>query len=256
MRTHTDDQALAAALNAHPVSETNPGAWSAVMDTRYPDHEIRRIVSAAADFPCLSVTGGYGRSRFRVFAEVTIPHADVTEYANESITLAATATPEAMAAHIVRRLLPKIAERIPPLRERADAANDWERRLLAAVEVLAPVARLDPHNKNRMHPWEQKSPAYGCQLNLNGDRVTFERLTVSASEARRVLECLAPNTAHDVSHVLNPRELATVLAALRLYQETEPAALSNVADIASNDDTLKPLSADEIDALCCELNHY
>lgn len=56
----------------------------------------------------------------------------------------------------------------------------------------------------------------------------------------------------------DPRELATVLAALRYYQ----SAMSmnggmppfRVAQIATDDDTLVPLGIAEIDALCERIN--
>lgn len=56
--------------------------------------------------------------------------------------------------------------------------------------------------------------------------------------------------------MLNERELATVLAALRYYQNDlrdDGAAFAH-GDIATDGGTLQPLSADEIDALCERLN--
>ena len=57
---------------------------------------------------------------------------------------------------------------------------------------------------------------------------------------------------------LTQRQLATVLAALRCYQECYLACAGdlpdNLASIASDCDTLEPLNIQEIDALCEYLN--
>ena len=50
------------------------------------------------------------------------------------------------------------------------------------------------------------------------------------------------------------RELATIIAALRFWQREGAASDGLVHDIASDGETLKPLGADEIDALCERLN--
>lgn len=57
--------------------------------------------------------------------------------------------------------------------------------------------------------------------------------------------------------ILNDRELATVLAALRYYQSVMNfggAPPFRVAQIASCDDTLLPLDACEVDDLCQRIN--
>lgn len=51
-----------------------------------------------------------------------------------------------------------------------------------------------------------------------------------------------------------PRELATVLAALRYWQTGNGRTYSALADIATDDGAFKPLSAGEVDALCERLN--
>jgi len=53
---------------------------------------------------------------------------------------------------------------------------------------------------------------------------------------------------------LDDRELATVLAALRYWQREGWISGGHEHDIATNGDTLEPLGADEIDALCERLN--
>jgi hypothetical protein len=54
---------------------------------------------------------------------------------------------------------------------------------------------------------------------------------------------------------LNDREHATVLAALRLYQaEGMPTHGEPASDIATNGGNVKPLDANDIDALCERLN--
>lgn len=55
-------------------------------------------------------------------------------------------------------------------------------------------------------------------------------------------------------HGLNERELATVLAALRLFQRTDSAHSGPENDIASNGGAIEPLSNAEIDDLCERLN--
>ena len=50
------------------------------------------------------------------------------------------------------------------------------------------------------------------------------------------------------------RQLATILAALRYWQREGIMSGGHEHDIASDGDTLKPLTADEIDDLCEELN--
>ena len=55
---------------------------------------------------------------------------------------------------------------------------------------------------------------------------------------------------------LNDRELGTVLAALRLWQNecSNDATDGALWDIATNGDTVQPLLDDEIDELCERLN--
>ena len=52
---------------------------------------------------------------------------------------------------------------------------------------------------------------------------------------------------------VNQREFATILAGLRLLQRNPPLHPA-VKDIATNGRSFKPLTADEIDALCRRLN--
>ena len=52
---------------------------------------------------------------------------------------------------------------------------------------------------------------------------------------------------------VNDRELATILAALRLWQEQD-APPARQLDIATDCGELDPLDADEIDALCESIN--
>ena len=54
--------------------------------------------------------------------------------------------------------------------------------------------------------------------------------------------------------LLNARELATVLAALRLWQETVNRHEEPMWEIATDDGMIEPLSDDEIDELCERLN--
>jgi hypothetical protein len=53
---------------------------------------------------------------------------------------------------------------------------------------------------------------------------------------------------------LNPRETATILAALRWWQENEGMWANRFTDIATNDGCLVALGMDEIDRLCERLN--
>lgn len=53
---------------------------------------------------------------------------------------------------------------------------------------------------------------------------------------------------------LNDREIAAVLAGLRMLQAAPNAARENVADVFTNGGTLEALSEAEIDALCERLN--
>lgn len=53
---------------------------------------------------------------------------------------------------------------------------------------------------------------------------------------------------------LTPRELGTVLAALRLWQRLNGPPADDLMDIATDGGTLTPLDDDEIDALCERLN--
>jgi hypothetical protein len=53
---------------------------------------------------------------------------------------------------------------------------------------------------------------------------------------------------------LNPRELATVLAALRSWQHDIAQNEDGPADAEHFDDTITPLSVGEIDELCERLN--
>ena len=52
---------------------------------------------------------------------------------------------------------------------------------------------------------------------------------------------------------VTPRELATILAALRLWQEQD-APPARQYDIATDCGEFEPLGNDEIDALCEQLN--
>lgn len=54
--------------------------------------------------------------------------------------------------------------------------------------------------------------------------------------------------------VLNDRELATVLAALRYWQREGQMSSGHEHDIATDGDSLEALSNAEIDALCEALN--
>lgn len=54
-------------------------------------------------------------------------------------------------------------------------------------------------------------------------------------------------------YTLSRRELATVLAALRLFQAT-PTIPPQIDELASDCQTFEPLTADEIDELCERLN--
>jgi hypothetical protein len=56
-------------------------------------------------------------------------------------------------------------------------------------------------------------------------------------------------------HNIESRELATVLAALRYWQREGIHSGGHEQDIAADGDTIKPLTADEIDALCERLNY-
>lgn len=53
---------------------------------------------------------------------------------------------------------------------------------------------------------------------------------------------------------LDTREVATVLAALRLRQCNDLHEYEGLMDIATNGDTVEPLSDDEIDNLCERIN--
>lgn len=53
---------------------------------------------------------------------------------------------------------------------------------------------------------------------------------------------------------ITPRQLATILAALRYWQRTVPQDARECSDIATNDLTLAPLNDDEIDVLCERIN--
>lgn len=53
---------------------------------------------------------------------------------------------------------------------------------------------------------------------------------------------------------MTARELATVLAALRYWQEAETVP-GRLHCIATNGDQYNPLTDDEIDTLCERLNH-
>jgi hypothetical protein len=53
---------------------------------------------------------------------------------------------------------------------------------------------------------------------------------------------------------MNPRQIATVLAALRYWQREGLMSCGHEHDIASDNDTIKPLTASEIDDLCEDLN--
>jgi hypothetical protein len=68
--------------------------------------------------------------------------------------------------------------------------------------------------------------------------------------------------------LLDGRELATVLAALRYWQRTRPQGTTNTlygkdlsdaapmeGEVATDGGSLKPLAANEIDSLCERLNH-
>ncbi len=53
---------------------------------------------------------------------------------------------------------------------------------------------------------------------------------------------------------LSPRNLATILAALRYWQREGLMSSGHEQDIASDGDTIEPLAAIEIDALCERIN--
>jgi hypothetical protein len=55
---------------------------------------------------------------------------------------------------------------------------------------------------------------------------------------------------------VTPRELATILAALRYWQASDRSTATNAPeyDIASDSGEVEPLGNDEIDALCEQLN--
>lgn len=54
---------------------------------------------------------------------------------------------------------------------------------------------------------------------------------------------------------IDHRSLCTLLAALRFYQSADRSNIDfHITSIASEDDTITPLSDDEIDALCEDLN--
>jgi hypothetical protein len=55
---------------------------------------------------------------------------------------------------------------------------------------------------------------------------------------------------------LDKREIATILAALRLWQETVNKHEEEPWKIATDDGQLEPLSDDEIDDLCEKLNGF
>lgn len=54
--------------------------------------------------------------------------------------------------------------------------------------------------------------------------------------------------------MITPRQLATILAALRYWQREGLMSSGHEHDIASDNDTLEPLNREEIDALCESLN--
>ena len=54
--------------------------------------------------------------------------------------------------------------------------------------------------------------------------------------------------------LLDPRQTATLLAALRLLQQQRQTLPEEIARIASDEDTLEPLTGDEIDGLCELIN--
>lgn len=56
------------------------------------------------------------------------------------------------------------------------------------------------------------------------------------------------------SGILESRQTATVLAALRLLQQQRQTLPEEITRIASDEDTLEPLTADEIDVLCKLIN--
>jgi len=56
------------------------------------------------------------------------------------------------------------------------------------------------------------------------------------------------------SGLLDPRQIATVLAALRLLQKQRQTLPEEITRIASDEDTLEPLTADETDGLCELIN--
>lgn len=55
-------------------------------------------------------------------------------------------------------------------------------------------------------------------------------------------------------YALTPAQHATVLAALRLYQGA-PGTIEKLYDIVTNGGTVDPLTADQIDELCMDINH-
>jgi hypothetical protein len=54
--------------------------------------------------------------------------------------------------------------------------------------------------------------------------------------------------------LLSRREHATILAALRYYQSGGTADRSDIVEIATCGDDFSPMTVDEIDDLCMEIN--
>lgn len=101
----------------------------------------------------------------------------------------------------------------------------------AVALVLAAESSDAPHFFNMLARWDQK----GGMLTSFGDwEVGYEMLD---------------------AHYLDPRELGTVLAALRVYQDKVASSVSDaLEDISTDGGTQEPLSYDEIDDLCDKLN--
>lgn len=85
-----------------------------------------------------------------------------------------------------------------------------------------------------------------------------EAYTIGVQHGRKVAEAKAAQAGHAGLRV-NDRELATILAALRFYQDGNLQDGRQISDewiieVATGGGTLKPLNADEVSALCERLN--
>jgi hypothetical protein len=68
-----------------------------------------------------------------------------------------------------------------------------------------------------------------------------------------------PHPKKELTFVVDERELATILAALRYHQAENLQICCDIADkatkdIATNYDSLEPLNCDEVDRLCERIN--